>query len=81
VEFKFTKSNAKENFKKITPRKVLALWLVVSLVLTILAPKIFDLKDYKTDQILFTVLIVNFILMLLIVYLAKTLKGSSDKNR
>ena len=81
MEFKFTKPNAKENFKKITPRKVLALWLVVSLVLTILAPKIFDLKDYKTDQILFTVLIVNFILMLLIVYLAKTLKGSSDKNR
>jgi hypothetical protein len=79
VEFKFTKPNAKENFKKITPRKVLALWLVVSLVLTILAPKIFDLKDYKTDQILFTVLIVNFILMLLIVYLAKTIKGSGDK--
>jgi hypothetical protein len=79
VEFKFTKPNAKENFKKITPRKILALWLVVSLVLTILAPKIFDLKDYKTDQILFTVLIVNFILMLLIVYLAKTLKGSGDK--
>ena len=81
MEFKFTKPNAKENFKKITPRKILALWLVVSLVLTILAPKIFDLKDYKTDQILFTVLIVNFILMLLILYLAKTLKGSSDKNR
>lgn len=81
MEFKFTKPNAKENFKKITPRKILALWLVISLVLTILAPKIFDLKDYKTDQILFTVLIVNFILMLLIVYLAKTLKGSSDKNR
>jgi hypothetical protein len=79
VEFKFTKPNAKENFKKITPRKILALWLVVSLVLTILAPKIFDLKDYKTDQILFTVLIVNFILMLLIVYLAKTVKGSGDK--
>jgi hypothetical protein len=79
VEFKFTKPNAKENFKKITPRKILALWLVVSLVLTILAPKIFDLKDYKTDQILFTVLIANFILMLLIVYLAKTVKGSGDK--
>jgi len=81
VEFKFTKPNAKENLKKITPRKILALWLVVSLVLTILAPKIFDLKDYKTDQILFTVLIVNFILMLLIVYLVKNIKGSSDKNR
>ena len=79
MEFKFTKPNAKENFKKITPRKILALWLVVSLVLTILAPKIFDLKDYKTDHILFTVLIVNFILMLLIVYLAKTVKGSGDK--
>ena len=79
MEFKFTKPNAKENFKKITPRKILALWLVVSLVLTILAPKLFDLKDYKTDQILFTVLIVNFILMLLIVYLAKTVKGSGDK--
>ena len=79
MEFKFTKPNAKENFKKITPRKILALWLVVSLVLTIIAPKIFDLKEYKTDQILFTVLIVNFILMLLIVYLAKTVKGSGDK--
>ena len=79
MEFKFTKPNAKENFKKITPRKILALWLVVSLVLTILAPKIFNLKDYKTDQILFTILIVNFILMLLIVYLAKTIKGSGDK--
>ena len=79
MEFKFTKPNAKENFKKITPRKILALWLVVSLVLTILAPKLFDLKDYKTDQLLFTVLIANYILMLLIVYLVKTIKGSGDK--
>ena len=81
MEFKFTKPNAKENLKKITPRKILALWLVISLVLTILAPKLFDLKDYNTDQILFTVLIINFILMLLIVYLVKNIKGSSDKNR
>ncbi len=81
MEFKFTKPDAKENLKKITPRKILALWLVVSLVLTILAPKLFDLKDYNTDQILFTVLIINFVLMLLIVYLVKNIKGSSDKNR
>ncbi len=81
MEFKFTKPNAKENLKKITPRKILALWLVISLVLTILAPKLFDLKDYNTDQILFTVLIINFVLMLLIVYLVKNIKGSSDKNR
>jgi hypothetical protein len=77
VEFKITKPGAKENFKKITPRKILALWLVASLVLTILAPKLFDLKDYKTDQILFTILVLTFLVMLLIVYLVKTLKGSS----
>ena len=74
--FKITKPEAKENFKKITPRKILALWLVASLVLTILAPKLLDLKDYKTDQILFTILVLTFVVMLLIVYLVKTLKGS-----
>jgi surface polysaccharide O-acyltransferase-like enzyme len=77
VEFKITKPEAKENIKKITPRKILALWLIASLVLTIIAPKIFDLKDYKTDQILFTILVLTFLVMLLIVYLVKTLKGSS----
>jgi len=77
VEFKITKPGAKENIKKITPRKILALWLIASLVLTILAPKIFDLKDYKNDQILFTILVLTFLVMLLIVYLVKTLKGSS----
>lgn len=76
MEFKITKPEAKENLKKITPRKILALWLVASLVLTILAPKLFDLKDYKTDQILFTILVLTFVVMLLIVYLLKTLKGS-----
>lgn len=76
MEFKITKPNAKENIKKITPRKILALWLVASLVLTILAPKLFDLKDYKTDQILFTILVLTFLVMLLIVYLVKTLKSS-----
>jgi hypothetical protein len=77
VEFKITKPGAKENIKKITPRKILALWLIASLVLTILAPKLFDLKDYKNDQILFTILVLTFLIMLLIVYLVKTLKGSS----
>lgn len=77
MEFKITKPEAKENIKKITPRKILALWLIASLVLTIIAPKIFDLKDYKTDQILFTILVLTFLVMLLIVYLVKTLKGSS----
>ena len=76
MEFKITKPGAKENLKKITPRKILALWLVASLVLTILAPKLLDLKDYKTDQILFTILFLTFVVMLLIVYLVKTLKSS-----
>ena len=76
MEFKITKPEAKENLKKITPRKILALWLVASLVLTILAPKLLDLKDYKNDQILFTILVLTFVVMLLIVYLVKTLKGS-----
>ena len=76
MEFKITKPEAKENIKKITPRKILALWLIASLVLTILAPKLLDLKDYKTDQILFTILVLTFLVMLLIVYLVKTLKGS-----
>jgi len=76
VEFKITKPEAKENIKKITPRKILELWLIASLVLTILAPKLFDLKDYKTDQILFTILVLTFLVMLLIVYLVKTLKSS-----
>ena len=76
MEFKITKPGAKENLKKITPRKILALWLVASLVLTILAPKIFDLKDYKNDQISFTILVLTFLVMLLIVYLVKTLKSS-----
>ena len=77
MEFKITKPGAKENIKKITPRKILALWLIASLVLTILAPKLFDLKDYKNDQILFTILVLTFLIMLLIVYLVKTSKGSS----
>ena len=77
MEFKITKPGAKENIKKITPRKILALWLVASLVLTILVPKLFDLKDYKNDQILFTILVLTFLIMLLIVYLVKTYKGSS----
>ena len=76
MEFKITKPEAKENLKKITPRKILALWLVASLVLTILAPKLLDLKDYKNDQILFTILVLTFLIMLLIVYLVKTLKSS-----
>lgn len=77
MEFKFTKSEAKQNFNKITPRKILAVWLMLSLILTIIAPKIFDLKEYKTDQILFATLFLSFFIILIIVLFVKILKRSN----
>jgi hypothetical protein len=77
VEFKFTKPEARQNFNKITPRKILAVWLMLSLILTIVAPKIFDLKEYKTDQILFATLFLSFFIILIIVLFVKILKRSN----
>jgi hypothetical protein len=77
VEFKFTKPEARQNFNKITPRKILAVWLMLSLILTIIAPKIFDLKEYKTDQILFATLFLSFFIILIIVLFVKILKRSN----
>ena len=77
MEFKFTKPEARQNFNKITPRKILAVWLMLSLILTIIAPKIFDLKEYKTDQILFATLFLSFFIILMIVLFVKILKRSN----
>jgi len=77
VEFKFTKPEARQNFNKITPRKILAVWLMLSLILTIIAPKIFDLKEYKTDQILFATLFLSFFIILMIFLFVKILKRSN----
>ena len=77
MEFKFTKPEARQNFNKITPRKILAVWLMLSLILTIIAPKIFDLKEYKTDQILFATLFLSFFIILIIVLFVKILKRSN----
>ncbi len=77
MEFKFTKPEARQNFNKITPRKILAVWLMLSLILTIVAPKIFDLKEYKTDQILFATLFLSFFIILMIVLFVKILKRSN----
>ena len=77
MEFKFTKPEAKQNFNKITPRKILAVWLMLSLILTIVAPKIFDLKEYKTDQILFATLFFSFFIILIVVLFVKILKRSN----
>ncbi|NBV40101.1 MAG: hypothetical protein EBR80_02770 [Proteobacteria bacterium] len=77
MEFKFTKPEARQNFNKITPRKILAVWLMLSLILTIIAPKIFDLKEYKTDQILFATLFLSFFIILIVVLFVKILKRSN----
>lgn len=77
MEFKFTKPEARQNLNKITPRKILAVWLILSLILTIIAPKIFDLKEYKTDQILFATLFLSFFIILIIVLFVKILKRSN----
>ena len=77
MEFKFTKPEARQNFNKITPRKILAVWLMLSLILTIIAPKIFDLKEYKTDQILFATLFLSFFIILMIFLFVKILKRSN----
>ena len=77
MEFKFTKPEASQNLNKITPRKILAVWLMLSLILTIIAPKIFDLKEYKTDQILFVTLFLSFFIILIVVLFVKILKRSN----
>ena len=77
MEFKFTKPEARQNLNKITPRKILAVWLILSLILTIIAPKIFDLKEYKTDQILFATLFLSFFIILIVVLFVKILKRSN----
>jgi hypothetical protein len=77
--FKLVKPEARQNLNKITPRKILAFWLTLSFVLTVVAPKIFDLKEYKTDQILFAMLFFSFFIIAIIALFSKNLKGSKDK--
>ena len=77
--FKIIKPNIKQNITKITPRKILAFWLLLTVLLTILAPRIIDLKDYKPDHILFAMLFISFIIIGLIVLLIKLLSDKSIK--
>jgi len=77
--FKIIKPNLKQNITKITPRKILAIWLLLTVLLTILVPRVFDLKDYKPDHILFAMLFISFIIIGLIVLLIKLLNDKSIK--
>ena len=82
--FKIVKTEAVKNLTKLTSRKILALWLIFTLLLTILAPKIFDLKDYKTDHILLMMLFFSTLLMIFIIFIIKfftrTKEDNQDKN-
>jgi hypothetical protein len=78
--FKIIKPNIKQNITKITPRKILAIWLLLTVLLTILVPRVFDLKDYKPDHILFAMLFISFIIIIgLIVLLIKLINDKSIK--
>ena len=82
--FKIVKTEAGKNLTKLTSRKILALWLIFTLLLTILAPKIFDLKDYKTDPILLMMLFFSTLFMIFIIFIIKfftrTKEDNQDKN-
>ena len=79
--FKIIKPNLKQNITKITPRKILAIWLLLTVLLTILVPRVFDLKDYKPDHILFAMLFISFIIIGLIVLLIKLISDKSIKQK
>ena len=72
--FKVLKPEAKNNFNKMTPRKILALWLILAIILYIIVPKLVDLKDYNEDYILFAMIILSFLIMSSIAILIKLIK-------
>jgi hypothetical protein len=74
--FKVVRDEAKDNLNKITPRKVLALWLILSIVLYLIVPRVINLKEYKDDYILFAMIILSFLIMASIVIIVKLIKKS-----
>jgi hypothetical protein len=74
--FKVVKDEAKDNLNKITPRKVLALWLILAIVLYLIVPRVINLKEYKDDYILFAMIILSFLIMASVVIISKLIKKS-----
>jgi hypothetical protein len=72
--FKVVKDEAKDNLNKITPRKVLALWLILAIVLYLIVPRVINLKEYKDDYILFAMIILSFLIMASVVIISKLIK-------
>lgn len=81
---KIVKSDAGKNFTKLTSRKILAIWLILTVILTIVVPKIFDLKDMKPDNILLMMLFVSTLIMILLIFIIKfftTAKQTDNKDQ
>jgi len=81
---KIVKSDAGKNFTKLTSRKILAIWLILTVILTIVVPKIFDLKDMKPDNILLMMLFVSTLIMILLIFIIKfftTAKQADNKDQ
>jgi GTP1/Obg family GTP-binding protein len=74
--FKVVRDEAKDNLNKITPRKVLALWLILAIVLYLIVPRVINLKEYKDDYILFAMIILSFVIMASVVIISKLIKKS-----
>ena len=72
--FKVVRDEAKDNLNKITPRKVLALWLILAIVLYLIVPRVINLKEYKDDYILFAMIILSFVIMASVVIISKLIK-------
>jgi Ca2+/H+ antiporter len=82
--FKLLKPDASKNFTKFTSRKILAIWLTLTVILTIVTPKIFDLKDMKSDNILLMMLFISTLIMILLIFIIRfftTVKQTDKKDQ
>lgn len=80
---KIIKPEAGKNFTKLTSRKIIAIWLLLTVLLTIVTPRLFDFKDIKPDHILFMMLFISTIIMILLIFIIRffTMIKSKEQNR
>ena len=81
--FKIVKTDAGKNFTKLTSRKIIAIWLSLTVLLTIVTPRLFDFKDMKPDHILFLMLFISTIIMILLIFIIRffTTIKSEQQNK
>ena len=69
--FKIVKPDVGKNFTKLTSRNIIAIWLSLTVLLTIVTPRLFDFKDMNPDHILFLMLFISTIIMILLVFIIR----------